>query len=64
MSGGFFSRLKGKKNKPEEQIPQEDKPKVVNGYLQTSNTRVIRPEYSNVRPKSAGVIKPDEKKED
>jgi hypothetical protein len=29
-------------------VPEEEKPKVVNGYLQTSNTRVIRPEYSNV----------------
>ena len=27
---------------------EEEKPKVVNGYLQTSNTRVIRPEFSNV----------------
>ena len=38
------------KSKPE-QAPEneEDKPKVVNGYLQTSNTRVIRPVYSNTR---------------
>ena len=39
------------KSKPEKAAPEneEDKPKVVNGYLQTSNTRVIRPVYSNTR---------------
>ena len=39
------------KSKPEQAAPEneEDKPKVVNGYLQTSNTRVIRPVYSNTR---------------
>jgi hypothetical protein len=39
------------KSKPEQTAPEneEDKPKVVNGYLQTSNTRVIRPVYSNTR---------------
>lgn len=39
------------KSKPEQADPEneEDKPKVVNGYLQTSNTRVIRPVYSNTR---------------
>lgn len=39
------------KSKPEDASAsdEEDKPKVVNGYLQTSNTRVIRPVYSNTR---------------
>lgn len=39
------------KSKPKQAAPEneEDKPKVVNGYLQTSNTRVIRPVYSNTR---------------
>ena len=43
-----FAKIKGK---PEQSVPEneEDKPKVVNGYLQTSNTRVIRPVYSNTR---------------
>ncbi|MCR5199656.1 MAG: hypothetical protein K6C38_00925 [Saccharofermentans sp.] len=44
----IFAKIKGK---PEQAAPEneEDKPKVVNGYLQTSNTRVIRPVYSNTR---------------
>jgi hypothetical protein len=44
----IFAKIKGK---PEQVVPEneEDKPKVVNGYLQTSNTRVIRPVYSNTR---------------
>lgn len=36
----------------------EEKPKVVNGYLQTSNTRSIRPEFSN----AAALAKLEEKK--
>lgn len=44
----IFAKIKGK---PEQAASEneEDKPKVVNGYLQTSNTRVIRPVYSNTR---------------
>lgn len=43
----LFAKLKGKPASLPES--EEDKPKVVNGYLQTSNTRVIRPAYSNTR---------------
>ena len=32
---------------PSTLVPEEEKPKVINGYLQTSNTRAIRPEFSN-----------------
>jgi len=38
-----------KKSSVEEPSDEGDKPVVVNGYLQTSNTRVIRPVYSNTR---------------
>lgn len=44
----IFSKLKGKPDTASAQN-EEDRPKVVNGYLQTSNTRVIRPVYSNTR---------------
>lgn len=41
----ILNRFKGKdKHDPSD---DEDKPVVVNGYLQTSNTKVIRPLYSN-----------------
>ena len=43
----LLNKFKGKKEEPQED--DEDKPVVVNGYLQTSNTRVIRPVYSNTR---------------
>ncbi len=36
----------------------EEKPKVINGYLQTSNTRTIRPEFSN----AAALAKLEDKK--
>ncbi len=36
-------------SKAEPEVNEEDKPKVINGYLQTSNTKVIRPMYSNTR---------------
>lgn len=41
----ILNRFKGK-DKPDPS-DDEDKPVVVNGYLQTSNTKVIRPLYSN-----------------
>ncbi|MBO6193924.1 MAG: hypothetical protein J6O00_07060 [Clostridiales bacterium] len=41
----ILNRFKGK-DKPDPS-EDEDKPVVVNGYLQTSNTKVIRPLYSN-----------------
>lgn len=44
----LFDKFRGKA-KDEPEVNEEDKPKVVNGYLQTSNTRVIRPVYSNTR---------------
>ncbi len=44
----LFDKFRGKA-KDEAEVNEEDKPKVVNGYLQTSNTRVIRPVYSNTR---------------
>ena len=44
-----FDKLRGKGSKAEPEVNEEDKPKVINGYLQTSNTRVIRPMYSNTR---------------
>lgn len=43
----LLSRIKG--SKPVDMQEEADKPKVVNGYLQTSNTKVIRPVYSNTR---------------
>ena len=46
--GSLLGKLKGKKV-PDPSAEDEDKPVVVNGYLQTSNTRVIRPVYSNTR---------------
>ena len=46
--GSLFNKLKGRKE-PDPSTEEEDKPVVVNGYLQTSNTRVIRPVYSNTR---------------
>lgn len=45
----LFGRFNGKNNKTDNTVDEEDKPVVVNGYLQTSNTRVIRPVYSNTR---------------
>ena len=44
--GGLFAR--GKKAETAADS-DEEKPVVVNGYLQTSNTRVIRPVYSNTK---------------
>lgn len=43
----LFGRFGKAKEEPD--TPEEDKPVVVNGYLQTSNTKVIRPMYSNTR---------------
>ncbi len=42
----IFAKFSGKDKKAED-VSDEDKPVVVNGYLQTSNTKVIRPVYSN-----------------
>ena len=44
----LWAKIKGKPDDASTEN-EEDKPKVVNGYLQTSNTRVIRPDYSNTR---------------
>jgi len=43
----LLAKMKGNSSKERPEENEEDKPKVVNGYLQTSNTRVIRPVYSN-----------------
>lgn len=55
----LLAKLTGKK--PVSGADEADKPKVVNGYLQTSNTRVIRPVYSNTR---AGRIAQEKKAKD
>lgn len=57
----LFAKFKGK---PAEDASSgdEDKPVVVNGYLQTSNTRVIRPVYSNTRQGRAAQEALDKKK--
>ena len=54
----LFSRITGKDKKEVQTADEGDKPKVVNGYLQTSNTKVIRPVYSNTR---AGRIAQEKK---
>lgn len=45
----LFGRFGGKNKETDNAVNEDDKPVVVNGYLQTSNTRVIRPVYSNTR---------------
>jgi len=52
IPGGLIGKIKEKirpssEDKSSSTIEEEDAPKVVNGYLQTSNTKVIRPEFSN-----------------
>jgi hypothetical protein len=46
--GNIVDKIRPPKQSGAAPVPEEEKPKVVNGYLQTSNTRVIRPEFSNV----------------
>ena len=60
----IINKLKGGSKKGAEPEIEEDKPKVVNGYLQTSNTRVIRPVYSNTKAARAAQerIKRDSEK--
>lgn len=53
----IINKLKGGSKKGAEPEIEEDKPKVVNGYLQTSNTRVIRPVYSNTKAARAAQEK-------
>ena len=53
----IINNLKGGSKKGSEPEIEEDKPKVVNGYLQTSNTRVIRPVYSNTKAARAAQEK-------
>ena len=52
IPGRVIGKIADKIRPPKETAPaapveEEEKPKVINGYLQTSNTRVIRPEFSN-----------------
>ena len=53
----IINKLKFGSKKGAEPEIEEDKPKVVNGYLQTSNTRVIRPVYSNTKAARAAQEK-------
>ncbi len=46
--GNIVDKVRGTKTADITPVVEEDKPKVINGYLQTSNTRTIRPEFSNV----------------
>ena len=45
----IFAGFRRGKNTSSDENNDEDKPVVVNGYLQTSNTKVIRPVYSNTK---------------
>ena len=52
IPGRVIGKIADKIRPPKKALPatpaeEEEKPKVINGYLQTSNTRVIRPEFSN-----------------